>query len=266
MFCKRYTINLAKKDDVIQLRPLGDIHLGNLGCDIEKFKKNVDYIKRTPNAFTIGMGDYIDNVMAYAGGAVDKRWNPETVDREMLTTEEQIEKLIDMWEPMAPKTAGMLAGNHEWKTINQKRFITDFCKPLKIDYLGRLAYVNLAFKYKGQLIRDYLILTMHGGYSGMQAGGAVNRMKQIVGDFDCDVALMGHNHDCWTRPIVRTGYDKKKNNPIEKKVILANTGTFLRGYEKGIDSYVEINPREAKRVGTVTITFEPLTGDFHAHD
>jgi len=248
------------------MRPLGDIHLGNLGCDVDKFIKNVEYIASHDNYITIGMGDYIDNVMAYANGAIDKRWNPETVDRKMLTTEEQTETFLETWKPIAQKTIGLHAGNHEWKTINQKRFITDFCKPLNLPYMGRLAYTSLTFTYNEQEIRNYLILSMHGGYSGLQAGGAVNRMKSITGDFDCDVVLMGHNHDTWVRPILRIGYDRKRNLPLEKKVLMGNTGTFLRGYEKGVDSYVEINPKEAKRVGTITITFDPYKGDIFGHD
>jgi len=266
MFCHRYTINLEKKDDIINYRPLGDIHLGNLGCDEERFQKNIDYIRTHDNCYTIGMGDYIDNVMAWAQGGVDKRWNPETIDRSTLTTEEQIDKFVEMWSPIAEKTTGLLAGNHEWKTINQRRFIKDFCEPMNLKYLGRLAYVNLSFKYKNKLMRDYLLLVMHGGYSGMQAGGAVNRMKMIAGDFDADVILMGHNHDLWTRTGTRMGYDKKTNNPVEKKILYANTGTFMQGYEKGVDSYVEINPREAKRVGTITISFLPSTGEMFAHE
>lgn len=93
----------------------------------------------------------------------------------------------------------------------------------------------------------------------MQAGGAVNRMKAISGDFDADLIMMGHSHDTWTRTEIRISYDKKKNQAYERKIIYCNTGTFLRGYAKGVDSYVEINPREAKRVGTVTISFTPYT-------
>lgn len=266
MFCHRYTINLKKKDEEIHLRPLGDVHLGNLGCDYAEFERNVDFIAKHDDHYTIGMGDYIDNVMAYAQGGIDKRWNPETVDRRMLTTEEQTDHFIKYWSKIKDKTLGLLAGNHEWKTINQRRFIKDFCEPLGLKYLGRLAYVNLSFKFKGELVRDYLILALHGGYSGMQAGGSMNRMKAICADFDCDLVLMGHNHDTVCRPILRMGYDKKTNSPVEKKIILGNTGTFLRGYEKGVDSYVEINPKEAKRVGTITITFKPYNGGIFAHD
>jgi hypothetical protein len=268
MHAQRIILELDKKDDVIQLRPLGDIHIGNLGCDLEKFQKNIKYILEHENYYTIGMGDYIDNVMAYAGGTIDKRWNPETINRATLTTEEQTDKFIKLWKPIseAKKSFGLHAGNHEWKTINQRRFIKDFCEKLGEKYLGRLSYTCLSFKHNKKIIRDYLILSLHGGYAGMLAGGAVNRMKMFAGDFDFDLALMGHNHDTWTRSGTRLSYDIKTNSPIEKKVLYANTGTFLHGYEKNIDSYVEINPREAKRVGTITITFKPDTGEMFSHE
>lgn len=266
MFCKKVTVNLKKKDDIIHLRPLGDIHLGNLGCDVDKLKKSVQKVVDEPNYYTIGMGDYIDNVMAFANGGVDKRWNPETIDRETLTTEEQTDLFLKLWKPIAGKTWGLLAGNHEWKTINQRRFIKDFCEPLKVDYLGRLAYIYLSCNYRGETICNYLILALHGGYNGLQAGGAVNRLTQIGADFDADLVLMGHNHDSWVRTGVRTGYDLETNNPTERKIVYANTGTFLQGYRAGIDSYVEINPRSAKRTGTITITFEPYKAGLYGHD
>ena len=100
MFCRRETIELDKKDDIIHLEPLGDIHLGSLGCDIDKYERRIKHIAKSPNTYTIGMGDYIDNVQAYANGGVDKRWNPETVDRRMLTTEEQTERFLESWQPI----------------------------------------------------------------------------------------------------------------------------------------------------------------------
>lgn len=266
MFCKQVTIQLTKKDQVIHNRPLGDIHLGNLGCDIDKLRKSIRKIADNPDYYTIGMGDYIDNVMAFANGGIDKRWNPETVDRKTMTTEEQTDAFLTEWQPIKHKTWGLLAGNHEWKTINQARFIKDFCNPLGVDYLGRLAYIYLTFMYNQQVVRNYLLLVLHGGYNGLQAGGAVNRLKQIGDSFDADLVLMGHNHDTLVRTGVRTGYDPETNSITERKIVFGNTGTFLAGYKQGIDSYVEINPREAKRTGTITITFEPYTGGLYGHD
>ena len=252
-------------------------------------------ISKTDNAIVIGMGDYIDNVQAYAKGAVDRRWNAHAQNRSQLTTLEQVVYFTKWWAKVADKSIGMHSGNHEWISVDQQAFVMHFCNPQnwnvrttdggvqllepiinpktnKADvlysdkYLGRLAYINLGFEYKGKRIRDFLILSMHGGYSGAKGGGAVNRMKDIVADFDCDIALMGHNHDTWTRPIIRMGYDLKSNSPTEKTVRLANTGTFMTSYSKDHDAYNEINPKEAKRVGTITITLNPETGKSHGHD
>lgn len=287
---------MEKKDDVFQLRPLGDIHVGSPAFDQEKFERVVNEISKMDNALVIGMGDYIDNVMAYAQGMMDKRWNYHAQRRDQMTTLEQIVYFTTQWEKIADKSVGMHSGNHEWKSVDQQRFVTDFCNPIESqivldektklqhlqpiirpgekkaitrysnDYLGRLAYVNIGFNYKGKRIRDFLVLSMHGGYSGMQAGGAVNRMKAITADFDCDIVLMGHNHDTWTRPIIRMGYDLKSNSPVEKTIRMANTGTFMKSYSKNHDAYNEINPKEAKRVGTVTLTLNPETGKTYGHD
>lgn len=294
MFCHRYIVDLEKKDDTWNLRPLGDIHIGSVGFAEEKFEKEISFIERTPRYLTVAMGDVIDNIQAYAQGGIDKRWNPQHTVRNHLTTEEQVVAFSHYWKRVAHKSVGIFSGNHEWKTITQQRFVRDFCNPVNMKvvwdkqtprlepviekgetvprvlysnkYLGRMAYINIGFDYKGKRLRDFLVLGMHGGYSGMQMGGAVNRLKQISGDFDCDIVLMGHSHDTGIRTATRIGYDKAHNDIVRKKILLANTGTFLVSYMKNADNYEEINPREAKRVGTITITMNPETGNIYGHD
>jgi len=298
MFCHRYIVEMEKADDLWNLRPLGDIHIGSVGFDKQNFEKQVKFIEHTENYLTVAMGDVIDNVQAYAQGMVDKRWNPQHTVRRHMTTEEQVVAFTHYWVRVAHKSLGIFSGNHEWKTITQQRFVRDFCNPVDMHvewdgngdmaiprleptikkgatkpevmysnkYLGRMAYINLGFNHKGKRIRDYLILAMHGGYSGRQMGGAVNRLKQISGDFDCDVVLMGHSHDTGIRTSTRIGYDLKHNDMVRKKILLGNTGTFLRSYMKNADNYEEISPGEAKRVGTITISFDPYAGKMAGHD
>lgn len=298
MFCHRYIVEMEKKDDIWNLRPLGDIHIGSVGFAKEKFEEQIKFIANEPNYLTVAMGDVIDNVQAYAQGMVDKRWNPQHTVRKHMTTEEQIVAFSHYWKYVAHKSVGIFSGNHEWKTITQQRFVRDFCNPVDMHvewdgngdmatprleptikegatkpevlysnkYLGRMAYINIGFNYQGKRVKDFLVLGMHGGYSGMQMGGAVNRLKQISGDFDCDIVLMGHSHDTGIRTATRLGYDLKHNDIIRKKILLANTGTFLQSYMKNADNYEEINPREAKRVGTITVTMNPYTGNIYGHD
>jgi hypothetical protein len=263
----RLTIPLKKKDDSIHLRPLGDIHLFNKACDVEKLMKNINIILTRPNHYTLGMGDYVDGVVIQRGSThLDKRFDPDIIDRSGLTMAEQTMKLVDIWRPIVSRTWGMLMGNHEWKYMGKTEFQRDVTRELGVKYLGRMAYIHVTFTWKNRPLRSYLILALHGGYSGLQAGGAVNRLKQIAADFDADLVLMGHSHDTITRTGIKTTYDPKSNKAVERKVVQCITGTFLSSYAKDLDTYVEVNPREAKRVGTITATFTPYTGDLHAHD
>ena len=95
MECVEITINMKKLSDEYIIRPLGDIHIGNENCDIKKLDEVIEYIRKTPNCLCIGMGDYIENIMPYANGMVDKRWNPDTTVRTQLTTEEQTEVVME---------------------------------------------------------------------------------------------------------------------------------------------------------------------------
>lgn len=277
MECHRVTIDLNKKDDLIHLRPLGDVHVGNLAWDKEKFERNIKFLQQKDDHYTIGMGDYIDNIQAWANGTMDKRWNPETVERDRMTTDEQIDYFVQEWAKIAHKSFGMHSGNHEWKTITQKRFIKDFCTPVdpkdntrtmyQQKYLGRIAMTGITFKYKGKETAHYEMVSLHGGYSGMRAGGTINRLEDIVSSFNnIDIGLMGHTHRAWVVTEILHGRDRTHNTPYEQKVILANTGTFLKTYVKGVDSYIEANPRKSTRVGTVTLTFDPENKDIYGHD
>ena len=46
MECIQITINMKKKDDVYVIRPIGDIHLGNENCDVDKLKSVVKEISK----------------------------------------------------------------------------------------------------------------------------------------------------------------------------------------------------------------------------
>ena len=225
------------------------------------------------------MGDAIDNIQAWANGGVDKRWNAETVERDRLTTEEQIDYFVEC-------SGQKLLINQvvcTVETTNGKQLINadlskDFCHPqdpksLELKFcitrniLGRLALTNLTIKYKKKTLREFVILSHHGGFAGMRQGGTLNRLEDITSSFEgVDVSLMGHTHRTWVATAMIQGYDKFHNSMYERKIILGNTGTFLRSYVKGVDSYIESSPRRSTRVGTITITFNAESGKKFAHD
>ena len=275
-FVTRY-VDLEKKDDDFSVRPIGDIHVGNQGFNRKKFEKDIMKLAKLYNFFTIGMGDYIDNIMAWAQGGVDKRWNPETVERDRMTTDEQAEYFTSWWKFVADKCWGMLSGNHEWKTISQQRFKKEFCHPIdpndhsktlyQNDYLGRMCIILLKVRYKKKVIKEFQILALHGGDAGMRQGGVINRLEDIASSFELiDLGLMGHSHTTWTTTLNVMSLNKYHKTLNERKMILASTGTYLNTYTKGVDSYIESSPRRATRAGNITVTFNAYHGDIFAHD
>jgi len=265
MECIRITIDMKNINDIYVIRPLGDIHLGDTNCDVNKLKSVVDEISEMKNVIVIGMGDYIDGINPSALWA-DKRLDPYTIKRDLLTAEEQTDGIIDILKPIKDKIVVMIEGNHEWKIMNEHRFKKDFCRPLDAKYGGKICYISLSFKYKGKEVNHFLIHAKHAGFSGAKAGGALNNMEDAGADWEYDIQLMGHNHGTFVSTSQRIGYDRKHNGLIEKKQIHGNTGTFLRSYKEGTSNYIEMKPSKAKRVGTIAITLDPKNGDMFGHD
>ena len=101
----------------------------------------------------------------------------------------------------------------------------------------------------------------------MRQGGTINRLEDITAGFEgIDVSLMGHTHRTWTASSEIMGYSYYHNSFYQRKVIFANTGTFLKSYTKGVDSYIESSPRRPTRTGTITVTFDPYHDDIFGHD
>ncbi|MGB9693807.1 MAG: hypothetical protein ACPLYF_03090, partial [Fervidobacterium sp.] len=53
-------IEKLDNSDRVYLVPLGDIHAGAKGVDIEKLKGYIDWIAKEPHAYTFLMGDVFD--------------------------------------------------------------------------------------------------------------------------------------------------------------------------------------------------------------
>lgn len=261
-----FAFHLDKKDDHFLLEPHGDHQIGSKLTDYNKLTERINALKKDKNRYTIIMGDIIDNIQAYAGGYVDKRWSPDVVDDELKTTDRQCDKFIELYEPVKHKILGILSGNHEWKTIDRYAFEKDFCKPLGVPYLGHMCMIHLGFYYNKQPIRAFEVWACHGSYGGMRVGGGLNRLQDLAGRYDADIYLHAHIHDKAFYEDHQLTHIPKTNDLGARPKIYVITGTFQRTHVKGVDSYGEKRafPRVSK-VGTITIHLEPLSGKAHVH-
>ena len=62
MFSKKVTIELQKKDDIIHLEPLSDIHVGHIGFDKDLYKNRINAIAKEDNRYTLFLGDQLDAI------------------------------------------------------------------------------------------------------------------------------------------------------------------------------------------------------------
>ena len=69
-----FTVKIPKRK-TISIIPTGDWHLGSAACDVDKLKELLNWIKKTPDVYVIGLGDYIDAI-----NLSDKRFDPDMVD------------------------------------------------------------------------------------------------------------------------------------------------------------------------------------------
>ena len=234
------------KADEVKLIPLGDIHLGEAGCDTKLLKGTLDYIKKSDSQ-VIGMGDYIN-----AG----TRNSVSDIYSETMNPMEEYETMIEYLEPIKENIWGFLVGNHEYRIwresgINVAKFMA---KELDTKYLGFSIFTKL--KVKNQ---NYSIYATHGSSGAWTPEGKLRAVRKLGESFDADVYLMGHVHDLSVQSEERRAINYKNKVIDRRKRYYVITGHFLN-YE---DSYAEMRNMKPGKKGIAKIKFFGDRWDCH---
>lgn len=245
MEINEYVIKLKTRStkEWIYVIPLGDLHLGNAGCDIDKFKRQVNYIKSKSNCYWIGMGDYLDCI-----NYTDKRFDPSIMPEPFRSNLDnllpfQVAYFIKLIKPIINKCIGLHRGNHEEKI--RLRYHYDVMQEInrafdfELKMLKDTAITRLKLCYENSnTVGMYEIFSTHGCAGGRKNGSKLNRLEDMIGYVDADIYLMGHSHVKTTSSRSVLYLDKNKRIKHKKRV-MAVTGCFLNGYKEGASSYVE---------------------------
>lgn len=279
----RFKIDLKKyglkRDDSWFLEPLSDVHFGNRNHATEKFLEAVHRIANQKNRSTLFNGDISENTPPQ-----HKFFNSQSTDLDLIDDVQQEDAFINAIKPILVqhkktkiKIFGSIMGNHEARTYGQNRFIKAYCRPvvngqeIPINYLGDTGYVWLDFFYGKEFLRNFIILATHGSYGGSQIGGEVNQLLRLPANYEADIYLIGHSHQKHTESIYQQTIISKTDGScelMERTLLFANCGTFLRSHRLGVPSYTEkklLYSRVAK-VGTITIEMNAYQGKLHAHE
>lgn len=243
---------LTMEGEQIEFVPIGDLHDGNPNSKFKLFKEFVDYVEKTPDCYTILMGDLIDAIAVN-----DPRYDPRSVDSMI---DECIDRVEDAIAPLAKKgkVLAALQGNHEWKLEKHGigNPIKRMCRRLDMPYGDYSCFIKLKVVPKTHK-PSLVIYTHHGHHAGRKTGSSVNNVEGLAQHWAGDVFLVGHAHQLWGTRKVRTGWGGSR------KLVFANTGSFLETASMGTCSYAERAGYPPTKLGCVKIKWFPLRDDIH---
>ncbi|MBU1621854.1 MAG: metallophosphoesterase [Gammaproteobacteria bacterium] len=232
--------------------PLGDIHLGARACDEKQLSRVVKRIRKSPDTYWIGLGDYADFI-----NRSDRRFDPATLASWFTVADlvdpprAQIEKLMEYLLPIADKCLGLIEGNHE--SLIRHRYERDVyseivsqikrAKGMAADEslaLGVCGWLLLRF-YRGERgggAQTIKINCHHGFVGGRLAGAKALNMQRWLWTHSADLVIFGHSHNTSAQPEAVEGLNQAGDLVTEVRKGCFS-GTFLRTTENGATTYSE---------------------------
>ena len=228
---------------------LGDIHYGHPACDVDRVQRQVDYCLKN-HVYVLGMGDYIE---AGLRGSVG-----DSVYEQVFNPQKQMDFIVGLFQPLADAglILGLHSGNHEGRikketSVDIVRLIS---KMLRVPFLGYACW-NLFYVGK----QSYTVYSLHGSSGSRYVYTKLKAMVDISHNFDTDLLLMGHVHECADEAILVQEVNKTRKMVVERKKILILTGSYLQ-YD---DSYAQEKGYPMGKLGSPKIKLFADHHDIH---
>jgi len=244
-FYKKIVIPNINTQLIIQ--PFGDVHRDSPNCAEEKWKLCLDWMKRqhNENTYYLSMGDLNDFASHSERDILN---NPklhgstrENLEKNLAV--KPVERIFKEIEFMKPNLIGMLEGNHRWEFEDGTTSTQLLCDKLDCKWLGEVTYIRLSINIKTrtrtQLPVD--IVAAHGKAGGKLAGTTINQVEDLKRVFPmADIFIMGHDHHRGAWPTSTLDVLSRCEGLVikQKRQWLARSGSFLRGYVDGEQSYI----------------------------
>ena len=272
----------ASRADVFALWNLSDLHVGNVGCDLDGIKRDVKRIAADPYSLWVGGGDYAEYISPR-----DKRFDPASFDpglrvRDMGNLGTMFAARVrDLFAPIAGKCLGLAYGNHEasYQTANDQDGLHGWlCTELGAANLGYSALLDIVFVRMGKgapvLHRGnpkrhgdrngFRVYVHHGAGAAGTPGGKLNRLVQFMDSFDADVYMIGHVHDRVGKRITRLGADASCRKIVERERVGVVAGSYLKTYAQGATGYGERKGYRPTSLGPALVHIRPTTREITA--
>lgn len=245
-------LSYESRQDKIRLCFLGDLHRSAAGCDSDQWLRDIESIRRDPNAYAILQGDLFNGVSLSHKHFefTDIHRDFKTLDLSRLISMER-DAVIDELRPIAHKVLLALKGNHD----DRSRQIAgidvhyDLCQALQVrngDYacLWRWLLTRSKKSWNVQKVAGGWLLTgfaHHGWFGGARTRGAeANHLQRAMAECEADLISCGHSHGEGVQKAVTIRITQSGEPKIKRRERLAfSTGTYLHRSTKGTDNYAE---------------------------
>lgn len=183
--------DLPAEQEVIEIHPLADLHIGDYCCEYRLIQQELEYIRNKPNCYCILDGDLMDTAIKSSIG-----------DTYAATIQpmEQLETCVKLFEPIKDKILAVVGGNHEERIYKTDGLdITQMlCNQLGIGarYSSTTAVLYLRFGKDTRHNRKacFSLYMTHGNGGGKKEGGKIQRLADLASIIDADIYLMAHVH------------------------------------------------------------------------
>ena len=193
-------IDLPRDLEQIEIHTFADEHLGDMCCDVRRLIQRIEYVKDTPNAYCILNGDIIDNATRNSiGDTYTQNLNPMN----------QLQKALEIFEPIKDKILCITHGNHENRTYKSEGINLSALIASQLGLAERytptsaLLFVRLGETADGKKETNgsgrrrqicYSIYALHGSGGGRKDGAKVNRLADLASIIDADIYIHSHTH------------------------------------------------------------------------
>ena len=197
---KTIKIDLPRELKQVELHIFADEHLGDERCDTKRLMERIEYVKNTPTAYCILNGDIIDNATKTSiGDTYSQEFNPM----------EQLQKAVDLFEPIKDKILCITHGNHENRTYQKEGINLSYLIAQQLGLSTRYTPTSaLCFIRFGEALSGlkesngsgklrkicYTLYVLHGSGGGRKEGAKAIRLADMASIIDTDIYIHSHTH------------------------------------------------------------------------
>ena len=192
-------------------------HVGALQSDDKFIRQMIARVKDDPEARWVYMGD---------GGECVTKQSKGDVYTQTLNIQEQLEYLVELLEPIAPKGLFGVRGNHGNRVFKETGmgFDDNLCRILRLPYMGLSCFAKIIVNRSG-----YDVFFHHGIDSGVTVGAKTTAAKKLEQNVWAYAIFAAHSHICCELPPSHSAYIEAHRKNAGADIRWRTTASYICG-------------------------------------